>query len=234
MIPAGPGERILWGIIIVIVLGYLGGTWLNRQRSREIGRWLQSSLSALGGQPAWNLIGTMSSGVQLTVTHAARPFRQLQITYHMLTREFLPLWWFELIRGKRDLMAVRADLRGALEQEVEVVPFRGRLRRILDRDAREQPWNWRQAPGGLGVATREEADSALTLSVMEFLQRYGRYIERLSLRRRQPNLVMFVKLTGIERAPAADFLRALQKAIAAGETFGPDEGRRIKGEKAPA
>ena len=151
LLPASPSQRILWGVIIVVVLGYLAGNWLNRRRSRFIGSWLQSALSTLGGQPAWNLIGTMSSGVQLTVNHAARPFRQFTITYHMMTREFLPLWLLEMLRGKRDLMSVRADLRGSLNEEIEVVPLHGGLRRALDQHAGTSPgtgsrrrtaWDW--------------------------------------------------------------------------------------------
>ncbi len=213
-LPVSPNQRILWGVIILIVLGYMGGNWLNRRRSRAIGRWLQSALGALGGQPAWNLIGTMSSGVQLTVNHAARPFRQFTITYHMLTREFLPLWMLELLRGKRDLMSLRGDLRGSLMEEIEVVPLRGSLRRTLDQHAApEEPWHWQPAPSRLGLATHEAGDSELCCALLAFLERYGRYIERLSLRRRQPNLIMFVKLNGVEKAPAVDFLQALHTAL---------------------
>jgi hypothetical protein len=214
LIPATPNQRILWGVIIVIVLGYLGGNWLNRRRSRAIGKWLQAALGTLGGQPAWNLIGTMSSGVQLTVNHAARPFRQFTITYHMLTREFVPMWIVELLRGKRDLMSLRGDLRGSLNEEIEVVPIRGNLRRTLDQHAAaEDPWHWQPAAGRLGLATHEAGDTPLCCAVLAFLEQYGRSIERMSLRRRQPNLIMFVKLNGIEKAPAADFLQALHTAL---------------------
>ena len=57
--------------------------------------------------------------------------------------------------------------------------------------------------------------------IMGFLERYGRYVQRLSLRRRQPNLVLFVHLNGLERTPAAEFLRALQQAIVVPETRDP-------------
>ena len=214
-----PNQRILWGLIILVVLGYIGGNWLNRRRSRAIGKWLQSSLSTLGGQPAWNLIGTMSSGVQLTVNHAARPFRQFTITYHMLTREFIPLWIVELLRGKRDLMTLRADLRGSLNEEIEVVPIRGSLRRTLDQHATpEDLWHWQPAPARLGLATHGPGDSPLCCAILAFLEQYGRYVERLSLRRRQPNLIMFVKLNGIERAPASEFLQALHTALSSATT----------------
>jgi hypothetical protein len=218
LLPATPSQRILWGIIILLVLGYLGGNWLNRRRSRTIGKWLQSALSAMGGQPAWNLIGTMSSGVQLTVNHAAQPFRQFTITYHMMTREFLPLWLVELLRGKRDLMSLRADLRRSLNEEIEVVPLRGGLRRALDQHAGDHPWNWQQAASRLGLATHETGNSELCCAVLAFLEQYGRYVERLSLRRRQPNLIMFVKLNGIEKAPAVEFLQALHTALSSATT----------------
>ena len=41
----------------------------------------------------------------MTVQEARAPYRDLTISYYLLTREFFPLWAWERLRGKRDLLA---------------------------------------------------------------------------------------------------------------------------------
>jgi hypothetical protein len=215
LLSVGPAQKVLWGILILLVLAYLGGGWLNRRRSKALGRWVQSGLKILGGQPAWKWVGTMASGGQVTVTNPSRPFRQLQLTYLLLTREFFPLWAVERLRGKRDVLMVRGDLRGDLSQEIEVVPLHGRLRDTLDSNPGEQPWRWDEGPAGLGLATRAITDGRQIGAVKAFLAQYGPAVQRLSLRRRQPNLILFIHLDGLEHAPADGFMRAVQRLLGA-------------------
>ncbi len=218
MLPvAGIGEKIMWGVVVLLVIGYLAGTWLNRQRSKALGQWLQEGLKALGGKPTWKWIGTMSSGAQATVSGAAKPFSQAEITYFLLTRELLPLWGVELLRGKRDMLVIRADLRGTPAHEIEVVPLRGALRRTLDKQAGDQPWEWQEGPAGLGLATRGSGHERIIAATRAFLDRYGQHVQRMSLRQRKPHLILFARLAGLEQAPAGDFLRAVGDVVGAGQ-----------------
>jgi len=216
LLPAGIGEKLMWGLIILLAGGYLAGTWLNRQHSKAHGAWLQAGLKALGGKPTWKWVGTMSSGAQVAIPDAAKPFRQVQITYLLLTRELLPLWGVELLRGKGDMLVIRADLRAKPEREFEVLPLQGALRRKLDRSS-PMPWDWHAGPAGLGIATQGPDSQPLVDAVMAFLDRYGEHVQRLSLRQRAPHLILFARLTGLKQAPAADFLRAVQGLVSAGQ-----------------
>jgi hypothetical protein len=215
LIPATGNERILWFALIVLVLSYLAGAWLNRRRGKAIGLWLQAGLAALGGKPAWKVTRSLSTGAEVTVYDAARPFRQVQASYFLMTREIMPLWGVELLRGKRDLLAIRADLGVQPVAEYELVPLQGKLRTLLDEKAGEQPWQWQEMPAGLGLATRGESSRATVQAIASFAKRHGPYIERLSLRPRQPHLKVFVKLAGLETAPAAEFLRAVKSVAGA-------------------
>jgi hypothetical protein len=208
-------ERILWFVLIVIVLSYLAGAWLNRRRAKAVGMWLQGGLSGLGGKPLWKVTRSLSTGAEVNVTDAARPFQQVNAAYFMLTREIMPLWGVELLRGKRDLLSVRADLRSQPGAEYELVPIKGRLRNLLDGKAGDQPWQWQEMPAGLGLATRGETPRRTVQAISTFATRYGDQIERLSLRPRQPGLLVFIKLAGIEKAPAAEFIRALKDVAGA-------------------
>jgi hypothetical protein len=210
-----PVERILWAVLLLLVGGFMAGAWLNRRYSKAIGEWLQGGLKSLGGRPTWKWIRSMNSGAQVTVSGAAAPFRQVEISYFLLTREFPPLWVVELLRGRRDMLAIRADLMAGPVHEFEVVPITGRLRRTLDERAGDRPWQWQEMPGGLGLATHGDADQQTTARVKAFLDRNGDYVQRLSLRDWKPNLVLFIRLTGIEKTPATELLGAVKQVVAA-------------------
>lgn len=211
MLPiSGTTERILWGIIIALVAGFIAGGWLNRQRSKALGKWLQGALGVLGGRTNWKWLRGMNSGAQVIVEAAGRPFRQLDISYFMLTRELPPLWGLELLRGKRDLLAVRGDLRALPRYEIEVLPLVSKLRQTLDAQTGARPFNWEEGPAGLGIGSRDPGAKAQIKRLRAFLDRYGPYIQRLSLRPRQPHLVLFINLSGIERTPPGDFARGLR------------------------
>ena len=209
----GPIDKVLWALIIVLVVGFLAGSWLNRQRSKAIGQWLQDGLVALGGRTTWKWLRGMNSGAQVTVEAASKPFRRLEISYFMLTRELLPLWGIEWLRGKRDLMAVRGELREAPKCEVEVVPAQGNLRQALDAHVEAGPITWEDGPHGLSIGARNGNASELAGRLRLFLERYGPAVQRLSLRSRQPNLVLFIHVSGLEGGTAGDFVRGLRKAV---------------------
>jgi hypothetical protein len=210
VIPATGTERLLWIVLIVLVLSYLAGAWLNRRRSKVIGKWIQAGLSVLGGQPAWKLTRSLSTGAEVMVTDASRPFQRVQISYFLLTREIMPLWGIELLRGKRDLLAIRADLRVQPAAEYELMPIQGKLRTLLDSKAGDQPWQWQEMPAGLGLATRGETSRATLQTIGTFAKRHGPLIERLSLRPRQHGLTVFVKLVAPGMPSATELLRGLK------------------------
>lgn len=212
--PATGAERIWWIVLIILVVSYLAGVWLNRQRSRVLGAWLQAGLGKLGGRVAWRWIRSMNSGAEVKVAEARPPYRQLQISYFLLTREFAPLWGIELLRGKRDLFSIQAELRTAPSQELTIVPRHGNLSKELDEAAGEAPWQWTDLPAGLGLATRYTTPSKALISRIEaFLADYGASVERLSLRRRGAHLVLFLKLDGIEKQPITELWAALERLL---------------------
>ena len=194
----------------MLVLSYLAGAWLNRRRSKVIGKWLQAGLGVLGGKPAWKLTRSLSTGAEVMVADAARPFQRVQAGYYLLTREIMPLWGIELLLGKRDRLAIRADLRVQPAAEYELVPLQGKLRTLLDSKAGEQPWQWQEMPVGLGLATRGETSRATVQAIGAFAKHYGPLIERLSLRPRQPSLMVFVRLTAPGMPSATELLRGLK------------------------
>ena len=212
--------RAWWIVLAVLVALYMIGTWLNRRRSKELGLWLAAGVGVLGGQTLWKWVGTMTSGAQVTIVGANRPFKQGEILYLLLTREFLPLWGIELLRGKRDLLVMRVELAAKPAREFEVVPLNGDLRKTLDRNPGAIPWNWQEMPAGLGLATHLDPGGQTAAAVRKFLDAYGPFVQRLSLRKGSPQLILFAQLSGIERKPAKEFLGAVRDVVAALEPKG--------------
>jgi hypothetical protein len=211
--PVGPVEGALWIVLILLVASYLGGTWLNRQRSKAIGKWLQDGIGMLGGRVAWRWLKSMSAGAEVTIAETRPPFKGVQLTYFLLTRELAPLWVIEVLRKKRDLLLVKADLRSSPAHEYEVVPLNGKLRATLD-GGEGQPLEWQPLAGELGLGTRSAAEAKMLGPVGAFVDKYGSDIERLSVRRRSPHLVLYLRLEQVEARPADELLRALQKLLA--------------------
>jgi hypothetical protein len=215
-----PSLRAWWIVLAVLVAGYMLGTWLNRRRSKELGLWLAEGIGVLGGQTLWKWVGSMTSGAQVTIAGASKPFRQGEILYLLLTREFIPLWGIELLRGKRDLLVMRVELTARPAREFEIVPIQGNLRKTLDRNPGAIPWNWQEMPAGLGLATHVDPGGQTAAAVRKFLDAYGPFLERLSLRKGSPQLILFARLTGLEKRPAKEFLAAVRQVVGAVESKG--------------
>jgi hypothetical protein len=212
-LPTSLGERAIWVIVILLGLGYVVGLWLNRRRSRYLGQWLSGSLSRLSGKPTWKWVGSMSSGGQATITDAGKPFQKVQFTYLLLTRELWPLWAAEWLRGKRDLLIIQAELRFSPPHELELVPIQGKLRDKLDQFPPAEPWQWHKAAHGMGIATHSEGSDWMVRRAERFLEEFGPAVQRLSLRRRQPNLILFILLDGVDKQPSAKLLHAVREFI---------------------
>lgn len=213
MATATPLERVFWIILIVLVAGYMIGIWLNRRRSKAIGEWVQAGLGRLGGRVAWRFIRGITSGAEALIGDARPPYRALNISYFLLTREFPPLWGIELLRNKADLLSISVELRKLPSTPWEIVPLEGRLRRELDQAAQAAPLHWLPLPAGLGLATSRPADPSLVKRATAFAERYGAVVERLSLRQRAPHLVAFFKLQGIEDKPCTELWAALDDLL---------------------
>ena len=213
MTPATGNERIWWLILIILVVGYLVGTWINRQRALKLAKWVQVGLAIWNGKSDWRIGRSISSGTEVLVTDTDRPFRSVSVGFYLLTREFLPLMCIEMLRGKRDLFAMRGQLRFLPGIEWEIVPLQGKLRRLLDRSAGEKPWQWTELTDDLALATHGDPAPELVKRVRAFTERNGPYIERIALRRQDPHVLAFARLNGLERASAAQFLRGITDLV---------------------
>lgn len=219
--PDTPIERGMWLILLLLVAGFLGGQWLNRQTAKRAGKWIQAGLGSLGGRVAWHWSKSIAAGAEAAVEETRAPFRNIAIAYYLLTREFPPLWLWEHLRGKRDLLSVRANLRLLPTREFEIVPLTGSLRKELDQAAAQppagevagQPFTWRELSHGLGFGMRGGLDEATCEKAQTFVNSYGAYVERVSLRKRTPHVLAFFRLGPIQSGPSAEAWKALGELV---------------------
>jgi hypothetical protein len=213
MPPITNAERIAWGVILFTLGAFMLGTWFNRRRGKELGHWIDAGIKALGGQPAWTFIKSVSSGAEVTIRNANSPYRTLESGYYLLTREIPPLYLIELLRRKGDLFSIKAELRTPPADEYDVVPLTSKLRRELDTAAGAQPIQWLELPNGLGLATRAADPQKLASRLKPFAERYGKALQRLSVRTRHPNVMMFMHFNGVEDRPSQEIFDALRRVV---------------------
>ena len=137
----------------------------------------------------------------------------MEAAYYLLTREIPPLYGVELLRGKRDLFSIKADLSKPPAAEYDVVPLDGALAKELDQNAGDQPYTWTPLPHGLGLATHDPKPQQIAARVRPFTEKYGKSMQRLSVRRRSPNVLVFLHLEGLEDQPSSEVFNALRRMV---------------------
>jgi hypothetical protein len=197
-------QRVLIVIALVMLLWYVIGTWYSRRRGIRTLEWLREGLQLLGGQLQAAWIGSAASGARVAVNKANPPYQHLETTFILESREILPLWLVNLIRGKRDELIIKAHLRSPRRGEIEVVPSGSRLERSLRKEG-QAAWRWQEGPHGLCLAHRGTQDETLITVVLSFLESYGCWLRRFSYRRDKPHLLLRIHLAGLVDRPSIDF-----------------------------
>jgi hypothetical protein len=206
-----PGVIAVIGVCAFLVLWYGGGYLYNRRRGQRLFRWLEGGLDVLGGERQAGWIGSPASGARVNVTRAAPPFRRLEITLLLESREILWLWLFGRLRGKRDWLIIKATLRSPHRGEVEVVPA-GRTAQTLHRE-QELPWTWQEGPHGLVIAYRDSGARPQAAGLEPWLGAYGAHLYRFSWRKTDPHIQLQVKADGLLATSSKTFLTDLQMAV---------------------
>lgn len=201
-------ENIVFGLGIFLVLWYLFASIFNRRRGVAVFRWLQSGLAGLGGETAAKWIGSSGSGAQIQVRKADPPFKDLEIVYLLASRELLPLFLVDLLRGKRDRLIIKSRLRPTFPGEVEVVRGDSSLARQM-RAEQDKPWSIEDGPPGLLVGARGPRTDELRAALGPLLEKYGAHILQVSWGRTAPHLIVIFALAGLyERGGSAAGLYA--------------------------
>ncbi len=206
------------GTIVVIILSaflgvwYAGGYLYNRRQGERLFYWLEAGLETLGGEHQVGWLGSPGTGARVNVLHAAPPFRRMELTLVLESREVMPLWLVNHLCGRRDRLIIKSTLRSPCQGEVEIVPPKGQVARRL-RQEQEPLWAWQDGPHGLAVAYRGTGAEEQVVRLMPWLETYGAHLDRLSWRKADPHVQLQVRLSRLIARPSRRFFADLQAAV---------------------
>ncbi|MBN1993637.1 MAG: hypothetical protein JW953_13130 [Anaerolineae bacterium] len=204
-------EYIVTGLGILLVVWYLFAAIYNRRFGLRTYRWLQRDLEVLGDkksvQASW--LGSSGSGARIGLQRARAPFRRLELTYLLESRELAPLWLVDVLRGKRDQLILRGTLRHPQGGELEIIPA-GRKIKTLPQNP-NNPWTLTDGPHHLVIAQRGAAKQQIEW-VAPFLESYGSHLIRFSWGPQDPHILIMLRLAGLQNNQAAALFQAICRA----------------------
>jgi hypothetical protein len=210
------GQQLVIGLGILLAVWYVLATAYNRRRGVNTFRWIQAGVGIIGKVSEARWIGTSGSGARLVIAQADRPFRRVEIAFLLESRELMPLWLINrLLRRRRDLMILKADLRKVPVGQFEVVRAR-RGRWLPDAEAPSAK-RWRRASGdwpvGLMAAERGARTDQVRRALTDWLEAYAGAIRRLSLAPTSAHMILEIDLPPLTTRPADEFFTRLKEAI---------------------
>lgn len=192
---------------VAVVAWFAAGTIWNVRTGRELMRWMQGGLPALGERTTVRWLG--STAVEMVIHDGKVPFTSVTLVIFLEARDTPWMWAIGRSRGRRDTLIIRGILRRAPVVEFEAIdPASWSGRDALPRVPPKWLAHQSESPGGLivhydGAAGLTQADALLALA-----QHAGLKVRRLSLRRTEPNFQLHVSLPD-RRQPALDFFEAV-------------------------
>jgi hypothetical protein len=205
------GQWLIIGVCIVLGLWFVAGTITNVRKVRTISKALQTALPKYGTVSAYRRLG--NSGAQFIVEKAEAPFRQIEMVFLLEPRENLLLWLFERIRGRRDELMLRANLRNAPAQEIRLGRREDRQFKASVLKEQGKPYEWIEAPAGLEVARRGATDTPMIKRLGKLMDRYGEAVRRVSIQPKEPHLTVRVRLSAEGEKSAATLLEAVGETL---------------------
>jgi hypothetical protein len=204
------GQWIVIGFSVFLIVWYVVAAYFNRHRGIRVYRWLREGLEEIAQDAEVHWIGSSGSGGQILFKNANAPFQSIEVVFLMETRELLPLWLFNIIRNKHDEMVFKASLLKSPTEEIEVT--RQGDRQFFRFLALEQksPYTQMPAPQGFHVAWRGRKKSQGLSQLGAFLEQHRDSIQRISLQRNNPHLVLQANLKQLMNYQAGNFFSSLQ------------------------
>jgi len=198
--------QIVIGLSVLLVLWYPFGRQMNRRRGLQVLRWLREGIRTYGCQASVNWVGASAFGVD--VQGGLGPFKRVGMMVLLEAREMLLLWIINRLRGQRDILVIKGDLRLKPKTDLEVMRRGWRAERAM-RALEKEGWTV-DGLNGMFIALKRDAEiaSRLTSALSEAVG-----LVRLSLRKRSPHLVANFHLSDLEAMRAESLFHFLEKVM---------------------
>ena len=192
------GQWIIVALSAFLFLWYFFANTANRKQGIATYRWLRQALEIYGKVSKAEWIGASNMGARLMVEKAASPLQRVQAHYLLEPREFLPYWLASRLRGKRDRVVIRVELRIPPRSSLEI-------RRISARHASTLPGDER-IHQDFQVVHADTESTNMMASVEAYLASRGSIVERIVIQRQAPHLELHARLKPLVRSSAESYL----------------------------
>jgi len=194
---------------LVFVGWFAAGMIFNVRKGSAVMKWMNDGLPVMGERTTVRWLG--STTVEMAIQRANAPFDRVAVVIFLEPRDVPWMWALARMRGRRDALIVRANLRASPRSDVEVLDTatwsgRDALRRFTLED-----WLVREAPppGRLAIYHKTGTGRALAETLVQQAEAAGLTVQRLSVRRGDRGFEVHVPLPPAA-ANAADLFRAIQ------------------------
>jgi hypothetical protein len=132
-------ELAIFVVVVILIVGWFAlGTHVNVRKGHRALEWLQGGLPLIGEKTTLRWLG--SSVVHLQVEKAREPFRRVEVLVVLEPRDVPPLWLLSRLRGRRDLLIVRTELRSVPVVQVEILDRQAWSTKAVATEVRQRQW----------------------------------------------------------------------------------------------
>jgi hypothetical protein len=201
-------DYIGFALFVAAVLIFLGwffvGTQWNVRKGDTVLKWLREGLPLLGERTTMRWLG--SSVVELKIAKAKDPFRNVETLIVFEPRDVLFLWAYYRLRGRRDLIIFRTQLRAVPTYELEAFDPKGWSTSHIERNARGKNWTQLDLSATAHsqfLAYYSGEPTTAPKPLIDLASQTGGKLIRLSIHRSVPNLEVHWLLPDVSSRPTA-------------------------------
>ena len=178
----------LFILAVLVFMGwFLVGTQWNVRKGDTVLKWLRQGLPLIGERTTMRWLG--SSVVELKIAKAKDPFRTAETLVVFEPRDVMFIWALARLRGRRDTLIFRAQLRSTPTFEMEVFDPKGWTTHVHERALKGKGWTKIQLPADQPLLAYCSGDSNPGAKpLIDLASRAGGRLVRLSVHRAVPNL----------------------------------------------
>ena len=210
----GTGEWIVIGLSLLIGLFFVLGNWFNNQRADNAMRWLRQGLSDYGALKSSRFNAPTAKGIAFQIVPSANcPYQRIQGILVLERRENLPLWIFQRIRGKRDILQMTSDLQDAPNMDLHISQ-RSFLPKVTPEKAGNGGTSNEMIPIGATPFYLSENEPPFPVEqISQLISQLPAAIVDLAIHRKSPHIIFQAHLSPLLSTDPRAFFQTLKKGI---------------------
>ncbi len=209
----GTGEWIVIGLCAFVFVWFVAGTSFNQRINETQARLYRQALSCYGEFGAARRLDPSSTSFSLIEPAASSPFTRLEATLCLERRENLPLWLIQRLRGRRDVLILKAALRQAPRGEFHSLPAKDEELKQTLLGPQKKPLVFTQSVGALSLYQRGPLGEDRLADLTAWVHRYQSASARLSLQPELPHLTCSLTLKSLQATPLETVLKDLLASL---------------------